>query len=479
MRVRGKPQTGDVLPSGRVVAWAPHEGPQTQFLASTASEILYGGAASGGKSAAVIAMPLRWVSHPEFRCLVLRRETVDLRDLLYKASKLYHSLYPDVRYNGNDRTFTFPSGATVWFNHCQHDKDAFAYAGQEFQVQLWDELTHFSEFQYTEIGSRLRAAVPGLPRYTRATSNPGSSGHEWVMARFAPWLDPSCEWPGTQVRRDANGTKLPPLPPGKIAWVLPTDNGPSIVPKGTPGAMSRQFIPAYIDDNPTLLKHDPGYKARLMDRDPVRREQLLHGNWLIKPAKGLYFKRVWFDFLDEAPSTNILKRVRAWDLASTVDGDWTIGVRLVMYRDRSIVVDHVLRTRGTPQHVEDTIMRTAEEDGKVVVIRLPQDPGQAGVAQVAALTKLLMGYRTVFERPTGDKITRAGPVSSYCERRMVRIVRGPWTSPFLDVLEAFPEGTHDDDVDAFADAFNWISQAGPGLRLTQPAGDRRDMGGFG
>ncbi len=136
-----------------------------------------------------------------------------------------------------------------------------------------------------------------------------------------------------------------------------------------------------------------------------------------------------------------------------------------------IVVAHARRFRGTPNTVDAELKSTAELDGKRVTVHVPQDPAQAGKHQVASIAKLLMGWHVVAERPTGDKITRAKPFSSQCEAGNVSIVRGDWNGPFLDVLEAFPEGDYDDDVDAASDGFNYL--AGRGTILKPSEGDAK------
>jgi hypothetical protein len=112
------------------VVWEANPGPQTRFLATRADEALYGGAAGGGKSAAAIASPLRWVHNPNFRALVLRRDTPQLRDLLDKSARLYGQI--GAAFNGTTGTWTFPSGARVWFTHCEHENDVSRFDGHEW-----------------------------------------------------------------------------------------------------------------------------------------------------------------------------------------------------------------------------------------------------------------------------------------------------------------------------------------------------------
>lgn len=456
------------------VIWKPNPGPQTRFLASTASEVLFGGASGGGKSAAIIAAGLRWVGVPQFRALVLRREATQLQDLIDKSWALYKRAFPEAKFNANDHTWTFPSGARIRFNHCKDEADKYDYQGQEYQLLIFDELTHFTQTQYLEIASRLRSSTEGLPRYLRATSNPGGKGHEWVLKRWGAWLNPDFEAEGLRPRLGVDGRKLPPAEPGEVLWVVPVEGGEAYVPEGTKGAQSRQFIPARLSDNPKLLEQDPDYARRLRDLDPVRRAQLEDGNWLIQPGAGLYFKRGWTPVIDVIPSGG--GAVRAWDLAATVvtkespNPDWTVGVKFVSYPDGTFVVSDVTRLRGTPGDVEKHIKATAEVDGKGVQIRLPQDPGQAGKAQVAAYAKLLAGWSFQSFTVTGDKVTRFGPFSSQAQAGNVRLLRGPWNEFYIQQLEGFPDGDHDDDADATSDAFNRRAQAS--IKITQPAGSR-------
>jgi predicted phage terminase large subunit-like protein len=149
--------------------------------------------------------------------------------------------------------------------------------------------------------------------------------------------------------------------------------------------------------------------------------------------------------------------VRAWDLAATEaqagsDPDWTVGLRLTLDADGLFLVEDVVRLRGSPHKVERAVRATAERDGKAVRVVLPQDPGQAGKAQGQGYLRLLAGFDVRLRRETGDKITRAGPVSAQAEAGNLRLLRAPWNAALLDELENFPEG-HDDQVDALAGAF--------------------------
>lgn len=448
------PRDGDWVPTPR----------QSRFLSTKADECLYGGAAGGGKSAGLVALPLRWVHIPKFRALVLRRQSTQLGDMLDKAFALYPRAFRGAKFNYTTNTCAFPSGAKIRFNHCEHEKDAAIYDGHEFQVVEFDELTHFTKKQYLAIRARLRSSTPGLPRYTRATTNPGGVGGDWVFARWGAWLDPDFKAKGLTARVSDAGEKVAPAAPGEVLWYVVEADAERYVPKGTPGARSRVFIPARLADNPHIGKNDPGYADLLRDLDPVRRAQLLDGDWLVRPAKGLYFKRAHFAdrFVDVKP-TVVTQRVRYWDRASTAGGgDWTVGVLMSRTPERTIFIEDIVRFQGDPGTVEATIKATAELDGKDVRVCLEQDPGQAGVAEMAYLIKSLQGFDARAYPKRVNKVVAAGPLSAQCAARNVWIVRGAWNEVFFLEVEDFPEGKKDDQVDGASGGFNaLVSGAGP------------------
>lgn len=449
--------------------WQPNPGPQTRFLASSASEVLYGGAAGGGKSAASITTPLRWVHHPAFRSLILRRESTQLGDLLDKAASLYDKVYPGAHFNEVKKTWFFPSGATIRFNHCQLESDAKIYDGFEFQHIGFDELTHFTETQYRTIRARIRGPHADLPRITRSTTNPGGPGHEWVLQRWGPWLNPKYELPGRAPRFNQFGDRLPPADGGEVLYYVTGERGEDVwVDKGATDiegnqAKSRTFIPARLEDNPQLLANDPGYAASLRDLDPVRRAQLRDGNWLVKPSRGLFFKREYFadKFVDAAPA-EVLARVRYWDRAATQGGgDWTVGALVSKTPDGLIWVEHAARAQLDPGGVEALLRTTANTDGHGVIQCLEQDPGQAGKVEIAYLFRALAGFPVAAFPKRVNKIVSAGPFSAQCSAGNVRIVRGAWNDAFLATLYDFPDGDHDDDVDAAGGAYNVLMGAQP------------------
>lgn len=307
----------------------------------------------------------------------------------------------------------------------------------------FDEVTSFTESQYLYLGfSRMRSSH-GIPLRLRAGTNPGNAGHEWVFKRFGAWLDPEC-------KTDAR--------PGQVLHFLPTAEGEMVVPPGTPGAIGRTFVPARLRDNPHI---NAEYGAGLDMLDPVTRAQLKDGNWLVKPARGKYFKAAWIPVVETVPETT--QRIRYWDRAGTgeseaakrkhSDPDWTVGLKLSK-RGAIYTVEDVVRFRGTPGEVEAAIERTARADGAAVQVGLEQDPGQAGKFEIDSYVRKLDGFNVRAYPARQDKITRAQPVSAQAEHGNVRVVRAIWNKLFIEELEAFPEGVHDDQVDALSGAHN-------------------------
>ncbi|MCK9622012.1 MAG: phage terminase large subunit [Methylobacter sp.] len=175
-------------------------------------------------------------------------------------------------------------------------------------------------------------------------------------------------------------------------------------------------------------------------------------------ADGEVFKPDMMQLVDAIPS-DCNRYVRAWDLAATSKGDWTVGIKMTRDKYRWYIVD-VVRMRGAPHEVEAVILNTAKRDGATCKIRLPQDPGQAGKSQAARFVNMLAGFKAEALPVTGDKETRAGPFAAQVNIGNVSALRGAWIAALIDEMRAFPNGAHDDQVDACADAFNDLTPIG-------------------
>jgi len=236
--------------TGSHVAFMPNNGPQTDFLAASEKDVLYGGAAGGGKSFAMLIDPLRYCHFSEHRALILRRSMPELRELIDKSRELYPVAFKGAKFREVEKLWNFPSGAKIEFGFLERDADVYRYQGQAYSWIGFDEITHLpTEFGWNYLASRLRTTNPELPTYLRCTANPGGVGAQWVKKRY---VDPTKE----------NKTF-----------------------KGTDG-LTRKFIPARLQDNP-FLAEDGEYERMLLSLPPVQRKQLLEGNWDV--AEGAAF----------------------------------------------------------------------------------------------------------------------------------------------------------------------------------------------
>ncbi len=243
------------------VVFAPNAGPQTEFLAASEQEVLYGGAAGGGKSYGLLADPMRYFDNPNFNGIILRRTNDELRELLWKSQELYPKAFQGAKWQEKKSQWTFPSGAKLWLTYLERDQDVLRYQGQAFTYIAFDELTQYaSPFAWTYMRSRLRTTDQSLPIYMRGTTNPGGPGHGWVKKMF-----------------------IDPAPANKKFIAKDLDSGNDLVypdshAKAGEPLFHRRFIPASLYDNPYLTE-DGAYEANLLSLPEMQRRQLLEGDW--------------------------------------------------------------------------------------------------------------------------------------------------------------------------------------------------------
>lgn len=442
---------------GAVRTIRPQPGAQEAFLASPADIAIYGGAAGGGKSWALLMEPLRHIGNPGFGAVIFRRNTTQVRNeggLWDESAKLYPLVGGDPKEVTLD--WRFPSGANVSMAHLEHDKTVNNWQGSQIPLICFDELTHFSAKQFFYMLSRNRSMC-GVKPYVRATCNPDADS--WVAQFIAWWIDPDTGFPVPDRAgvlrwfvRIGDTIVWADRPEDLAQHTMPGDDGPIPIPP-----KSVTFIPAKLSDNAALMQADPGYMASLLALPTVERERLLGGNWKIRPAAGLYFQRAWCQVVDAVP--NDMRIVRGWDLAGTPktetnDPDWTCGTKIGKTSDGRYFILHHAYDRLSPSGVERMVKNTAEADGQAVQIDIAQDPGQAGKAQVNTYSRLLTGFNCRFGLESGDKVTRFGGFSAQAEAGNVFVLRGPWNERWFTELEGFPEGAHDDDADSTSRAFN-------------------------
>lgn len=402
--------------------FCPH-GPterQQAFLALETLEALYGGAAGGGKSDALLMGALQHVHIPGYAALLLRRTYADLSlpgALMDRAHEWLRG--SGAKWDDRTKTWHFPAGASLTFGYLENENDKYRYQGSELQYIGFDEGTQFSETQYRYLLSRLRRLEgSALPLRARLASNPGGLGHEWVKTRFV-----------------------------------------------NPGDPERPFVPARLEDNPHLDRIE--YEKSLAQLDPVTRAQLREGDWDVQ--LGTLFQRQWFRVVDTAPSG--LKWLRHWDLATSTKetADYTASAAVGMSRDGTLYVRDMIRGRWewpdaraimvaamkaepeTFQSVEDAV------HGLAAIQDLQRDPTLAHIPILRV-------------RPDKDKLSRALPWAVRAQQGFesgsggVALVRGPWINSFLDEVCNF-DGSgqgHDDQVDTVSGSVRLFGLIQPG-----------------
>lgn len=441
----------------------PQPGPQEQFLACSADVAIYGGAAGGGKTFALLLDALRWSSLPGFTGMIFRRTTPQIKNpggLWDESMKLYTQVQGATP-SGSTLNWNFESSARIKFSHLERDEDIYDHQGGQYAFIGFDELTHFTWKQFTYLLSRNRNASCGIKPYIRATTNPDADS--WV-ANFIDWYIDDDGYPNPE---RAGVLRYFTILDDEVIW---GDTPEEVAKKSgieSQFVKSFTFIPASITDNKILLKNDPGYLANLNALPLVEKERLLRGNWRIKHAAGLIFHRSQVEIVepDNPKVTAItLKRVRSWDLAATKispdspDPDRTAGV-LMGYDtcEKTIYIIDLIHMAQQSSIVRKAIIDAADYDGHACAVTIPQDPGQAGKDQADSIARELPRNKVVKIRPTKSKIVRSEPFASAWQNGRVKVVRGPWNIKLFTELEGFPDPNyHDDIVDACSDAYNFL-----------------------
>lgn len=245
---------------------------QVFVLESSATEILFGGAAGGGKSHLLRIIAILLCMHvPNLQVYLFRRLRPDLMANHLDGESGFRNLLCTTDASVLEDEIRFPNGAKIHLAHCQHEKDRYKYQGAEIHLLLVDELTHFTEVIYRFLRNRVRMppAVPEIireifgPDFTLPKiicgSNPGNVGHTFVKHTFVDMLQPY---------------ELKQMPPEE-------------------GGMIRQYIPALLEDNPSLTINDPGYEQRLQGLgSPDLVKAMRYGLWDITAGAALEKLRV-------------------------------------------------------------------------------------------------------------------------------------------------------------------------------------------
>lgn len=407
---------------------------QEWFLRRDELEVFFGGSAGPGKSWGLLMAALQYVDHPGYHALLLRPSLTEFEQPggLIEVSDNWLGT-SDAFWHGSKRSWTFPSGATIRFGYLSNTGDLRQYKGPSYSFCGFDELTGFRETLYRGMFRVLRQAkgrLDDVPLRMRSASNPGDVGHGWVKSYFI---------------EEASRNK---------------------------GAV---FVPATIQDNPDL-DYD-AYLKSLSHMSPIDQMRLINGDWDVMEEGGK-FNREDFNVIDTHEMERSVKAVRYWDLAATepsatnTDPDYTVGLRLDKDAAGKFTIRDIVRGRWSEDVVERKVRQTATEDGRGVDVYIEQEPGASGKSLLGYYKRqVLQGYVCYSGLVnSGNKEVRSRPAAAAVANGLVSIVRGENLIPFLDEASMFPNGEHDDCVDAFSGAHTAITRSTGRVSVAGPRG---------
>lgn len=451
---------------------------QYLFLSCPADIVIYGGAAGGGKTYALLMDAMRFINDGSANYTIFRRTTpaITANGGLWQTAK---NLYSSFNIRKKEPPFceiTFPSGYNISFRHLQYEDTVYDYQGAQLSVIAFDELTHFSEHQFFYMMSRNRNhnVNSGVKCYIRATCNPDPDS--WVRTLLDWYIGED----GYAIKERSGKIRYFARLGEKMFWgntkeeVLEQTNEVTLLDEKDrvteQNIKSFCFIASSLEDNQALMQSDSGYESSLKALSHIDYERLRKGNWNIRASGGNFFKNEYFNYFRSiGKKEDVVAVCRAWDLAGTEKGekknsspDATASCLMARLIDGSFVILEVTNDWLSPAKVRELICEKAKHDYKLFggkyKIFLPQDPGQAGKAQAQAYVKMLSGYVVHTNTVKGDKVTRAEPLMIQFEKNNVILFKNEkWNNAYQSQMVSFPDGVHDDMVDASSDAFNQLS----------------------
>ncbi len=432
----------------KITELKPQIGRQEQFLSSNADIAIYGGAAFGGKTWALLFEPLRHVNNGKFKAVIFRRTYTQIKvegGMWDEASNIYPLLNAIPKEGAKE--YGFKSGATIRFAHLQHEKNRFDWQGSQVPFFGFDQLEQFTQKQFEYLVFSRGRTDCGVKPYVRATCNPDPDS--FVLNLISWWIEPKTGYP---ILERSGKKRYFIRHHNQYEWSNTSDDLMGRFPDSEPKTLT--FIAANINDNTIGNEQNPSYLSSLKALNIVDEQRLLYGNWKIRETAGMLFRRSFFEIVDHVPE-NIEQKIRYWDRAASLDGDWTAGCLLSKVSD-NYYVEHIERFRA--ELVESAIKNVAAADGHEVTVGIEQDPGQAGKVEAHYYSRELSnkGFIVKLNPVSQNKILRAKPVASQAKQGKIKIVRGHWNDEFISELENFPEGKYDDQVDAFSGAFSLL-----------------------
>lgn len=357
---------------------------QLDFINATADEVLFGGAAGGGKSYGQLVDALLYaLKYPRSHQLILRRTFPELEHSLIMNSLI---IYPTgvAKYQVSSRKWMFRNNSIIEFGYCAAETDVLRYQGAEYDVVRFDELTHFTESQYTYLLSRVRG-INNYPKQIKSSTNPGGIGHNWVKHRFIE---------GAELNKEQDtefGTK-------------------------------RLFIPSFVQDNKFLMEADDGYIKRLSQLPENERRALLYGEWDIfdgqvfnewsNSSRG-YLTRINTHVIDAFNIPKEWKRFRAFDFGYSKP--FAVSWYAVDYDGRAYNYRELYGCTGKPdvgvrwtaQKIAKKILELEEEerknDCKIIGIADPAIWSATGSTE-GSIADMMESQGVYFERGKNDRL---------------------------------------------------------------------------
>lgn len=481
---------------------------QEMFVTSDADVIVYGGARGSGKTFTSLMRFLRWTHDPNFNAYVIRKNATDLKGgggAFDEAVNMFTRYDSRVQFTRQPMQIKFPHpsgdkrrhGANFNFIGLDGQAGKNALQGKQISAAMVDEATHLSldEVEWIIQGLRtLSKELDGTPMkpsiWLTCNPDPDSFILDWIRDYYL--------YPENTIIDGVNvGGRPIPERNGDYRYFLKIGNdykwantseelfneykhlygNHPITGKSLCQPMKFQFIGATCYDNPPLLQADPAYIQKLQNLSRVEKERMLFGSWFAREEDGGYFKREWTPLINSIPESIIDRRVRCFDLASSVPSesypnpDYTVGVLMAKTKDGRYIIEHVERFRKRAGEVEYTVIDIVKKDrelyGSKYKAYLPQDPASAGQLARKYWSKLFAEQQTpiyFYKTSTAKgKLSNFEPFAASSENGLVEVVKdNTWNLDLFNELESFDNKRSsgqkkDDQVDSVSACFNILS----------------------